>query len=134
MTNVVSITSGLRAPPQNIDAERALMAAILFNNRAFDQVSDFLLPGHFADPVCALLYETATKLLSRGNQFTIVTAKTFLENNAIFNDGGGIRFLTGLASQLVTTINAKDYGRIIYDCFLRRELIGIGENIVHNAH
>lgn len=134
MSKVVSISSVHRAPPQNIEAERALIATILFNNRTFDQVSDFLLPQHFADPVCALLYETAIKVIGKGVQLTLVTAKTYLEGNSLFNDAGGIKYLTALAGTLVNTINAKDYGKVIRDCFLRRELIGIGENIVNNAN
>ena len=43
--------------PQNIEAEQALLGALLANNKAYEQISDFLKPNHFADPVHAKIYE-----------------------------------------------------------------------------
>ena len=56
-----------RLPPQNGEAEQALLGALLANNRAFDRVSSFLRPEHFADPIHARLYgEIAQRIESLG--------------------------------------------------------------------
>ncbi|MEQ9449895.1 MAG: DnaB-like helicase N-terminal domain-containing protein, partial [Rhodospirillaceae bacterium] len=115
----------LRSPPHNYEAERALLGAILMNNRAFERVSDFLLPEHFADPVNGRVFRACAKLIEQGSQANPVTLKTYLENDDLVADAGGTKYLAALAANAVTVINAGDYGKLIYDLFLRRELIAI---------
>ena len=63
--------AGYRSPPMNLEAEQALLGAILANNAAFEKVSDFLFPQHFADPVHARIFEACGKLIERGRpEFT----------------------------------------------------------------
>jgi replicative DNA helicase len=66
----------LRAPPHNYEAERALLGAILMNNRAFERVSEFLLADHFADPVNGRIYTSCAQLIEQGHQANPVTLKT----------------------------------------------------------
>ena len=123
----------LRTPPHNYEAERALLGAILMNNRAFERVSEFLAPEHFADPVNGRVYLSISKLLEQGHQANPVTLKTYLERDDLIVAAGGIKYLAGLAGSAVTVINSSDYGKLIYDLFLRRELIELGETMVNDA-
>jgi hypothetical protein len=66
------------AAPQNIEAEQALLGAILVNNEAFYRVSDFLEPRHFFEPIHQQIYEVASNLIRAGKVATPVTLKTFL--------------------------------------------------------
>src|SRR3546814_20638827 len=59
---------GYRAPPTSIEAEQALLGAILVNNRAFEQVSEFLRPEHFAVPVHARIFDAIGKQIGRGQE------------------------------------------------------------------
>src|SRR5215470_20141408 len=68
-----------RSAPHNLEAEQALLGAILVNNEAHDRVSGFLEPHHFFDPLHAQIYETASKLIAAGKQVTPITLKTFFE-------------------------------------------------------
>ena len=70
----------LRTAPHNIEAEQALLGAILVNNEAHDRVSSFLVPEHFFDPVHASIYEVAAKLIGAGKQATPITLRTFFES------------------------------------------------------
>lgn len=124
----------LRSPPHNIEAERALLGAILLNNRAYESVSDFLQPEHFCEAVHGRVYESATRLIEQGHQANPITLKTYLEQDPLVQEAGGIAFLTGLANSVVTIINAADYGRLIYDLHLRRELIDLGQHMVNDAY
>ena len=71
--------AALPAAPHNLEAEQALLGAILVNNEAHDRVSGFLEPQHFYDPLHQQIYETAAKLIANGKQATPITLRTFFE-------------------------------------------------------
>ncbi len=124
-----------RQVPHNIEAEQALLGAILINNEALDRVSDFLQPIHFYDPLHAEIYETATKLIQSGKQATPVTLKTYFENAEPIAPNLTVpQYLGRLAANATTIINAHDYGQTIYDLAVRRNLIVIGEDLVNTAY
>jgi replicative DNA helicase len=122
-----------RKPPANVEAEQALLGAILINNDAFDRVSDFLRPDHFIEEIHRRIYENAGALIRAGKLATPITLKTFLGDHDL---GGGLtvpQYLARLAAEATTVINAHDYGRTVHDLAVRRELINIGEDIVNVA-
>ena len=123
-----------REHPHNIEAEQALLGAILVNNEAAVRVSGFLEPEHFFEAVHGRIYEDALVLVERGQNATPVTLKTYYEHDEALADVGGASYLARLAGSAVTVINAEDYGRAIYDCYLRRALIHIGEDVVNTAY
>ena len=123
----------LRVAPHNIEAEQALLGAMLVNNDAFDRVSDFLKPEHFSEEIHRRIYEIASALIRAGKLASPITLKTFLGEHDI----GGMsvpKYLVRLSMEATTVINAADYGRTIYDLALRRNLIVIGEDIVNVAY
>jgi replicative DNA helicase len=122
-----------RAPPVNYEAEQALLGAILENNYAFERVADYLRPEHFADAVHGRIFEACGKLIERGQQANAITLKALFDRDEDLADAGGAQYLSKLQSSTITIINAGDYGRTIYDLFLRRELIGLGEDVVNEA-
>src|SRR5438105_15757640 len=67
-----------RAAPHNIEAEQALLGAILVNNEALYRVSDFLEPQHFFEPIHQKIFELSRTLIRTGKVATPVTLKTFL--------------------------------------------------------
>jgi replicative DNA helicase len=122
-----------RAPPHNIEAEQALLGAILVNNEAFYRVSDFLEPKHFLETIHQRIFELAGGLIRAGKLATPVTLKTFLPAEL---DIAGLtvnQYLARLAAEATTIINAEDYGRTVYDLSIRRDLITIGEEMVNLA-
>jgi len=122
-----------RAAPHNIEAEQALLGAILVNNEAFYRVSDFLDAQHFYEPLHQQIYQIAGELIRAGKIATPITLKTFLPADI---DIGGLnvsQYLARLAAEATTVINAADYGHTISDLALRRNLIGIGEDMVNVA-
>lgn len=123
----------LREPPVNYEAEQALLGAILANNRAYEKVSDFLRPEHFADDVHGRIFESCGKLIERGQIANAVTLKNLFERSEELADVGGATYLSELQGNFVSIINARDYGRTVHDLFLRRQLISIGEDVVNDA-
>jgi replicative DNA helicase len=124
-----------RQVPHNIEAEQALLGAILVNNEAHDRVSGFLKEEHFFDPLHAQIYETAAKLIGNGKQATAVTLKTFFDHHEPIDAGLTVPMYLGrLATHATTIINAKDYGQTVYDLAIRRQLITLGEDMVNQAY
>lgn len=120
-------------PPHNYEAERAILGAILMNNRALERVSDFLAPDHFADPANGEVYGYCLMLQEQGKTTNPVTLKSYAEHNDLIRAAGGVKYLASLAGSAVTVINAGDYGKLIYDLWHRRELIRVGEQLINDA-
>ena len=123
-----------RVPPHNFEAEMALLGALLTNNRAYEKVAEFLSPEHFADKRHARIYEAIRKLVDAGQIADAVTLKGFFESDGVLDEIGGPAYLARLAASVVSVINAEDYGRTVHDRAIRRDLIGIGEDIVNRAY
>jgi len=123
-----------RTQPHNMDAERDLLGAILVNNEAASKVSGFLRAEHFYEPVHSRIFDAATLLIERGEIADPVTLKSYFDKDQALSDIGGAQYLAKLAASATTIINAENYGRIVYDLAMRRELIDLGEEIVNTAY
>jgi replicative DNA helicase len=122
-----------RVPPHNLEAEQALLGAILTNNRAYERVAEYLAPEHFADAVHGRIFEAAGRRIARGQIADAVTLKSDLANDPVLEEVGGAAYLGQLIAASVTIVNAHDYGRAIFDSYLRRQLIDVGEEVVNSA-
>ena len=122
-----------RLPPSNIQAEQALLGALLANNKAYELVSEFLAPEHFVNPVHARIYAAIARRCEAGQIADPVTLRAEFEHSGVLNEVGGTAYLAQLLSAMVGIINAGDYGQVIRDAWLRRQLIDIGETVVNRA-
>ncbi|MDY0884036.1 replicative DNA helicase [Dongia soli] len=123
-----------RTPPHNTEAEQALLGAILANNQVFDKVNEFLRPEHFADALHGRIYEAIAKLVQRGQIANPVTLKNLFDQDGALAEIGGAQYLVQLAQAVVSIINAEDYGKAVFDLYLRRQLIGLGTDVVNDAY
>ena len=119
--------------PHNIEAEQALLGAILVNNEALYRVGDFLEPQHFFEPIHQKIFDLARALIRANKTANPVTLKTFLPGDIDIAGMNLNQYLARLAAEATTVINAEDYGRTIYDLAIRRHLILIGEDMVNVA-
>jgi replicative DNA helicase len=126
--------AGLRVQPHNIEAEQALLGAILINNEAFHRVGEFLRPEHFYEPVHARIFEAIVRLINRGQLADPVTLRLMFEEDEDLRELDGAQYLGRLARAAETIINAAEYGRLIHDLALRRGLIRVGEDVVNAAY
>src|SRR3954453_644047 len=123
----------LRLPPSNLQAEQALLGALLANNKAYERVSEFLAPEHFADAVHGRIFQAISRRVEAGQLADAVTLKTEFEHSGVLEEVGGTAYLAQLLTAMVGIINAGEYGRAVHDTWLRRQLIDIGETVVNNA-
>jgi len=123
-----------RMPPHNIEAEQALLGALLYDNRLLDRLEDRLKPEHFYHPAHARIYRALNTLIARGQIATPVTLKTFFEADGDLTNVGGASYLMDLAAGILTTAGLTDFADTVRDLFLRRQLIHFGDEIVFEAN
>ena len=122
-----------QAQPHNIEAEQALLGALLVNNDVYDRVSGVINESHFFDPVHGRIFEVAARRIQKNALASPVTLKAFLEDDPGLAELGGPAYLARLAGAATSLIASRDYAQMIYDLSIRRDLIRIGEDISFNA-
>lgn len=123
-----------RVLPHNMEAEQALLGAVLEDNRILENFSDYLRPNHFFVPVHQRIYDSILKIIDRGQNADSIALKAYFEKDAELKDVGGADYISDLAASVISVINASNYAQIIYDLFIRRELIAIGRDVVNDAY
>src|ERR687897_784450 len=126
--------AGFRTQPHNIEAEQALLGAILINNEAYHRVSDFLRPEHFYEPVHGRIFAAMMRLIEQGRLADHLTLKVAFDEDEALRELDGAQYLARLARAAETILNAGDYGRLLHDLGLKRGLIHVGEEIVNKAY
>ena len=118
----------------NIDAEMAVLGTLILNNKQFDKVSEILKADHFASGANGRIFSAITSIITRGHIADVVTLQSLLESEGIFDDLGGKRYLGELVAAAEPVLQIRDYASLIFDFYLRRELIEMSEDVVHNAY
>lgn len=124
---------GMRQPPANVQAEQALLGAILATSKAHAAVEGFLRPEHFADPVNARLFAIVDKLIRGGHLADVVTLRTDLAGAGILDEVGGLKYLAQLQAAMVTPRSAGEYGRVIREAWERRQMIQAAQDLMDRA-
>lgn len=118
--------------PANIEAEQALLGAILVNNAAFETVRHFLKADDFSEPLHERIYALVADAILAGRTASPVTLIPFLPNEKI-GDMTVSAYLARLAAEAITVVNAPDYGRAVYEQARRRELYSAGQSLIEQA-
>ncbi len=122
-----------QALPHNIEAEQALLGALLVNNDVFDRVTSIVNASHFYDPVHGRIFEVISNRIQKNALASPVTIKAFMEDDEGLKELGGPAYLVRLAGASISIFAAKDYAQMIYDLAIRRDLIAIGQEIAAKA-
>ena len=115
--------------PANLEAEQALLGSILVNNDIIDEVSNFVNANIFYDPAHIKIYEVIENLNSKGMIANPITLKNFFEKDNMLDDVGGTEYLVKLTRFSGSVKQAVDYGKIIHEMYLRRELVQISDKL-----
>lgn len=117
--------------PENHEVESLLLGTLLYNNAPFERVSEFLKAEHFANDLHQEIYKAIQRLIDRGHVADPITIKSYF---AAHEDQEQIySYILVLATNANQIINVEHYAEIIYDLFLRRQLIALGTDVVNNA-
>src|SRR4051812_24296103 len=123
----------VHALPSNIEAEQALLGALLYDNAAYERLSDRLNARHFYEPFHQRLFSAVEEHIKKGQLAEPIVLMERFRADPAFEDLGGLRYLADLVDRAPPAANASDYGRVIYDLAIRRDLIRIGGEIATSA-
>ncbi|MDP8916655.1 MAG: replicative DNA helicase [Pseudomonadota bacterium] len=121
------------SPPHNLEAEQALLGAVLFDNAAYERLGDQLSARHFYEPFHGRLFAAMEDHIRKGLLAEPIVLMERFKLDPAFSELGGLRYLADLVDRAPPAANAHDYGRVIYDLALRRELIRLGGEIAAEA-
>jgi replicative DNA helicase len=119
--------------PQNLEVEQALLGCLMLNNASLEYVADGLRPHHFSHPAHSRIYESIERLVDRGQVADPISLKAYLVSDPHLATVGGPAYLVDLMDAVITLGNVADYSKIIFDSFLRRQLITVGHELVTEA-
>lgn len=123
-----------RMLPHHLEAEQALLGALMTDNRGLERIGDFLRAQHFYAPVHQRIYEAIQTLVDRGQSADPITLRPYFERDAELEAMGGAQYLADLATSVITVVNTDDYAHLVHDLHMRRELISVGGELVNNAY
>ena len=119
--------------PISLDAEQAILGAILFDNEIFYRAAAFLKEEHFYDPVHQLIYAACNDLINSGRLASPLTLDTYLSSSQGYVEAGGKTYVEKLAANVPSTAGAIDFARIVFDLSVCRGLMAVGAEMVERA-
>lgn len=119
--------------PISLEAEQAILGAILFDNEIYYRVVAYLKPEHFFDPVHQLIYDACGRLINSGRLAAPTIVNNFLSASEGFREAGGQTYLENLARNVPATASAHDYARVVFDLAVCRGLMKIGAEMIERA-
>ena len=122
-----------RELPHNVEAEAALLGAMMIDNRVAEDVMQRLRGDHFFDPLNGRIYDAILRLTTGGTIANPVTLKPLFESDEAMRALGGPIYLAQLTGSGAGLIGAKDFAKQIYDLAMLRALVGVGRDLVDSA-
>lgn len=116
--------------PQNIEAEEAVLGAILVNPNVITKVVEFLTPDSFYKPAHRYIYEAMLQLFNQNERIDIVSVSDVLSYSSKLEIIGGRAFVNDLSFKTITTSNIEYYAKIVQEKAIKRALINAGSEIV----
>jgi len=132
MENNLSIVKDqFKELPNNIEAEQAVIGSILVNNDIFDEINTIISNINFYDPMHQKIFEAIESLIYKGMLANPITLKSYFEDEK--DDLNVPEYLVKITKFSTSVRQAIEYSKIIYDMFVRRELIKISEHTIDSA-
>ena len=129
--NLSIIKDKFKELPNNIEAEKSVIGSILVTNEIFDEISTIISSVNFYDPMHQKIYDAVENLIYKGMLANPITLKNYFENEK--DDLNVPEYLVKITKFSTSSRQAIEYSKIIYDMYVRRELIKISEQTIDNA-
>ena len=125
------VQNELKELPNNIEAEQSIIGSILLSNEIFDDINIHLNAKNFYDPMHQKIFNAIEKLIYSGMLANPITLKNYFENEK--DELNVPDYLVKITKFSTSSRQAIEYSKLIYDLFVKRELIKISENIIDTA-
>lgn len=117
----------------DIKAEQALLGALILDNSVIDNVPDYFSSIHFAAEIHSKIYDSVCKIRDTGSVADPITLTSYLKSDEEFEKAGGQKYLLDLLDSVIGLTNVSNYAKIIYDLYLRRQIVEIGDRTISRA-
>lgn len=121
-------------PPQNIEAEQAVLGAIFLNTDALADAMEYVEADDFYRRAHQILFQAMVDLNNDGEAIDVLTVQNYLTTNNQLDDVGGVAYIAELATSVPTAANAGYYAKIIEEKSMLRRLISTATNIITQAN
>jgi len=125
------IQNDLKELPNNIESEQSVIGSILLNNEIFDEINLLITSKNFYDPMHQKIFMAIEKLIYSGMLANPITLKNYFENEK--DELNVPNYLVKITKFSTSSRQAIEYSKLIYDLYVKRELIKISENIIDTA-
>ena len=125
------IQNDLKELPNNIESEQSVIGSILLNNEIFDEINLLITSKNFYDPMHQKIFTAIEKLIYSGMLANPITLKNYFENEK--DELNVPNYLVKITKFSTSSRQAIEYSKLIYDLYVKRELIKISENIIDTA-
>ena len=125
------IQNDLKELPNNIESEQSVIGSILLNNEIFDEINLLIISKNFYDPMHQKIFAAIEKLIYSGMLANPITLKNYFENEK--DELNVPNYLVKITKFSTSSRQAIEYSKLIYDLYVKRELIKISENIIDTA-
>ena len=119
--------------PQNIEAEQSLIGSVLFDNKVLEDLPTNFATRHFFDPLHASIFDACIFLIDNGRLADPLTLKSYLKQDDLQRDMDIEKYLSELREGVVSLSKAKFYAEEIRNCYVRRSLIRIGDELINKS-
>ena len=130
-SNLSIVKDKFKELPNNIEAEQAVIGSILVSNEIFDEINTIISSSNFYDPMHQKIFGAVENLIYKGMLANPITLKNFFEDDE--DDLNVPEYLVRITKFSTSTRQSIEYSKIIYDMFVRRELIKISEQTIDTA-
>ena len=131
MVKIDIVPDQINELPNNIEAEQSVIGSILISNEIFDDVNNYIVSKNFYDPMHQKIFSAIEKLIFSGMLANPITLKNYFENE---KDKLNIpEYLVKITRFSTSNRQAIEYSKLIYDLYVKRELIKISENTIDLA-
>jgi len=126
--------NNLRLPPQDIDAEKSVLGAVLIDKNALINIVDFLRPEHFYKTSHQVIFENMISLYEKREPIDLITLQSEISRDGKLEEIGGTSYLSELVYFVPTSSNAEYHAKIIHENATRRSLITAGSKLTELAY
>ena len=123
----------LKIPPQNLEAEAAVLGSILIDKNAIIRIVDVLVPEDFYSPAHGKIYEAILGLWEKRQPIDVMTLTNYLKERDLLAGIGGSSYLAELTNQVTTASHVEHYGNIVKEKKVLRDLIRASAEITEDA-
>ena len=123
-----------KVPPHSLEAEQALLGAVLFRSAVMAEIVDMVGPGDFYAPAHQLIFSAFVDLYRKNHPVDLVTVMEALRTRGELEKAGGAGYLADLSSAMLTAANVENYAQLVRDRSLQRGLIDACADIMGKAY